>query len=722
MAIDYGFWSTLSTGYKTAQDRKSTRDAESMKELQYMQMLQQQQAQRIDQQNRVQQELDNASQVATQLLNSSFGRQKDIDDMKKWHSEHSGWGDIKNIIQQHNGDYTQARLYGNLDYYINQYKMNINNPDADPTKGNPILRRVANNKSNLTNFTLAQQSTETQGLVMPGDIDRYKAFINGDTDEFDYRGIRGDWDISTMMQDTDAGQEISFEDFYAKNTMAILSDMSKDTGIDVASLQENPSAVEIWTKQAMRWDEAPVYGEKEIETSYVNQFQKNIDALPSIFSEYKGSTESFTVNDVFDMDKDHGSDGEGKSGFQRLLESTNPEDGSSYSDLWTMIGGYDSESSSNSKLGGTNVIAGHQLNSSSRILTDKPVQTAVLKAHYGENYLADDGMINNLLVKGLYSEDGALVTDDDISGTWLERGVEVGAAAGTGGLAVGAITGPGAAIVGGLSAVGGFGVGALGFNPFGEGEEMDLKYNGTYLGFRVRGVDPSTGQPTTMLITRDTDESDIKKAREQYGNLPVEVVMINELIDSDTFSSDDMYYDVIDLKNISFRQQMEETTDSESLSKVYNESTSYKTKKKNAGFYEERKAKLTQGLANIYTEGNTEILPQVATSYKSNIETSLVVGGVSAENGHLTSPMIMSWLLTESEKAGNGDMAKTNKNFEAMTSGLSGLIKNDPVLKEALQGGPKGFLKWYGQNTDKETFKKFKSSNKQWSKYFTLNK
>jgi len=185
MAIDYGFWSTLSSGYQSSQDRKKTRDAESMKEMQLMQMIQTQQAQRIDQQNKIQLELDNASASATQILNSSFGRQKDVDDMKKWHAEHSGWGDIKNVIQQYNGDYTQARLYGNLDYYINQYKMNINNPDADPTKGNPILRRVADNKSNLTNFIAAAQNTETSALIMPGDKDRYDAFIAGETDEFD---------------------------------------------------------------------------------------------------------------------------------------------------------------------------------------------------------------------------------------------------------------------------------------------------------------------------------------------------------------------------------------------------------------------------------------------------------------------------------------------------------------------------------------------------------
>jgi len=719
MAIDYGFWSTLSTGYKSAQDRKSQRDSESLKELQYMQMLQQQQTQRINQQNAIQQQIQQAEDTATQILNSSFGRQKDVDDMKKWHAEHSGWGDIKNIIQQYNGDYTQARLYGNLDYYINQYKMNINNPDDDPTKGNPILRRVTNNKANLTNFTAAAQNPETQKLIMSGDHERYTAFINGETDEFDYVGMRGDWDLSTMMEDTDNGQEISYEDFYAKNEVAILNDMSRDTGIDRNTLQENQQAVEVWTRKNLRWEEdQEVYGTKAIETSYVLQFEKNLDAVPELLQNYKGSIDGFTVNDVLDMEQEHGTGS--ISGFQQLLESLDPENNNtSYTELWAGIGGYDTESRGYEKWMGS----GDQMNTSGQILTDKNIQTAVLTAQYGDSYFSENGTINNMQSKGLYNENGVLVTDDDITGTWWERGLEVGGTTGTVGFGAGLVTtGVAAPVVAGISAVGGFGLGALGFNPYGEEEAMDLKYNGTYLGFRVSGVDPQTGQPTSMLITRNTNKNDLQKIRDNMGDRPVEVVMINELIDSDTFSADDAFYDVVDLNNVSFRQQMDEMTDSESLSKVINEKNSYETKKSNAAYYEKQKDRLELDLANIYTEGNTEILPQVATSYKSNIETSLVVGGVSAENGHLTSPMIMSWLLTESEKASEGDMQQTNKLFEQATSGLSSLISKDKTLQEALKQGPKGFMNWYSKNTDKETFKKFQQTNKKWSKYFTLKK
>ena len=43
-------------------------------------------------------------------------------------------------------------------------------------------------------------------------------------------------------------------------------------------------------------------------------------------------------------------------------------------------------------------------------------------------------------------------------------------------------------------------------------------------------------------------------------------------------------------------------------------------------------------------------------------------------------------------------------------------------MKEALQKGPQEFLNWYNKNTDKKTFNTFRAKNKDWSKYFRINK
>jgi len=720
MAIDYGFWSTLSTAYQSAQDKRSQRDAAQMKEIQLIQMLQQQQSQRIEQQNKYQLQLEQAQASANEILNGSFGRQKDIDDMKQWHSEHSGWGDVKDIITKYNGDIMRARLEGNLDYYMNKYRMNINNPNSDPTKGNPILQRVAQNKANLEKFIAVQQSEETSSLIMPGDYDRYNQFIAGETDDFKFAGQRNDYDLTSMIEDTDNGREIDVETFYAHNSHDILTDMSRDTGIDIGVLQQNPNAVHTWIKDALNWTGEPVYGEKKIETNYVNRFQSNLDELPKLFANYTGTIDRpLTIKDVFNMEDEIGSGmGEdGSSGFAALLEGRD-KDGNAYSDIWQMLGGYDANSRPHSKLGGTNVWAGHQLLGSGQILTDPALQISVLKAHYGEQYNAENKKLYSMKVKGLYTETGTMVTDDDISGSWYERGLETAAAGGAGGMIV---AGPKGAAIG---AAGGFATGAMGWNPFGEDEEMDLNYNGSYLGFRVRGLDKQTGQPTSFLLTKDTDISDVKKKISEYGNMPVEIVMVNEFLDTDYTTSDDMYYDVIDLKNIAFRQQMDKTTDSESLSKVYNESISYETKQKQEAYHLKQKTALHQNLADIYTDGNTEVLPQVANSYKQSIDTSLVVGGVSAENANLSSPLVMSWLLTETEKESGGDREKQNVLMQQATSNLSSSLNNpkNARLKEALTKGPQAFLDYYSKNTDKETFKKFRKTSRDWSKYFTLNK
>ena len=742
MAIDYGYWTALSKGFQTSQDRKRQRQNDEMKEMQMMQMLQQQQSQKLQQQQTMQQQIDMASALTDQLLKSSFGRQKDIDDMKKWHAEESGWGDIKNIIQQYNGDYGQARLYGNLDYYMNQYKHKINNPNIDPTQGNPILARVQKNKASLEKLILAKSTPEDAKKIMPGDLERYNSWLNGEVDEFIFAGLRGEYDMDSLIAETTMGEEIGIDNYIAANFMSIVSDMSRDTGLTPDIITENPNLIKEWVGKATGFNnEMQVYGTKEVDTSYVVEFTKNLDALPASLAQKTGKLE-LTLNDVYSMDE------EGVS-FQMLLEGRD-EDGKAYSDVWEQLGGYNSQKTSHSKLGGTNVWEGHQLISSGQILTDEMLQIGVLTSMYGGNYDAERREVNNIQMLGLYEEGGTMITDDDVSGTWWERGLETAATGAVGGAAGGAVVGgvgavPGAiggAVVGGIS-------GVLGWNPWGEEEEMDLKYNGTFLAFRVRGLDSRTGQPTTALITRGTDKSDIEKIKKEYGNWKVEAVMVNELIDSDTLSSDDVYYDIIDTNKMSFRQAMDENTNSESLSNVYNESLSYETKKKNEAAFLKKEAYLNQRMADIYTDGNTEILPEVAESYKKQVSSSLIVGGVTAETAVTTTPMVMSWLLTESEKASKGpegeqllnalvqkgeissseieemsDTQKQNIIMEHMATTLvSGLgTPQYAQMKEALQQGPKAFLNWYSKNTDKETFKNFSKKNKDWAKYFRIKK
>ena len=730
MALDYGYWSALSTGYKSAQDRRAARDADMMKQLQYLQMMEKQEADNLNQKNLIQQQLSTASAYTDKILKNTFGRKKDIDDMKAWHAEHSGWNEIKEIIQRFNGDYSQARLYGNLDYYIDQYKQKINNPNEDPLQGNPILLRAEQNKANLEKFVLAAGSDEDKSRIMPGDSRRFQEFKDGKIDNFQFAGLRTDYDIQGLIDDAGLREQIDIDDIIGANYMSVITDMSNDTGISVEQLQ-NPSsmpAVKNWFQQATGIGEDQIYqGTKEEEVSYVTLMDKNLTALAPLLigvaTPEGEAPQPMTLNRLLELEK------KGIS-FKDIIEGRDPGTGTAYSDVWEELGGYNASKTPYDKTGGTNVWEGSQLISSGQILTDPSLQTAVMKSIYGDKYNANSSKIYDITMRGLYDEFGTLITDDDIAGTWWERGLHGGATTGAttaAGTAIfNAAPGVGQVAWGVTTAIGtagGFVAGALGWNPYAENETDDLEYHGTYLGLQIEGIDDMTGDKTSALITYRTSESKVKKMIEQYGNRELKVVMVNELREPDMIS-DDVYYDVLPMNDMSFRMNMEKNTDSEALSKVYNDSLSYENKIANEKREIENKMRLNQKLANVYTDGDDKVLQEVANTYKSSVGTSLVVGGVSPDKANQSTSMVMSWLLTESEKIAGGDKQKQNEIMQTMTYNLSSNLQSAeyrPMLS-ALKEGPKQFLNWYSKNTDKETFNEFKIKNKDWAKYFRLNK
>ncbi len=86
--------------------------------------------------------------------------------------------------------------------------------------------------------------------------------------------------------------------------------------------------------------------------------------------------------------------------------------------------------------------------------------------------------------------------------------------------------------------------------------------------------------------------------------------------------------------------------------------------------------RLNQKLANVYTDGDDKVLQEVANTYKSSVGTSLVVGGVSPDKANQSTSMVMSWLLTESEKIAGGDKQKQNEIMQTMTYNLSSNLQS----------------------------------------------
>ena len=139
MAVDYGFFEALTGPMKAAGQIQAQRDQQKMQQFQMMQQQRQIELAQLEKQKGIQDMLTQSQEAAKMDLytKNNFSRQKDIDDFRNWHNTMSGWGDIQEILRQH-GSVDNARLYGNLDYLLEEYKAKL--------KDNPVSRRVNKNK------------------------------------------------------------------------------------------------------------------------------------------------------------------------------------------------------------------------------------------------------------------------------------------------------------------------------------------------------------------------------------------------------------------------------------------------------------------------------------------------------------------------------------------------------------------------------------------------
>ena len=130
MAIDYGFFEALTGPMTAAGDIHNNRQQRILQKQQQEQQIRNMQLQELDRAQAKQQMLNTATDNALKDLYTAnnFARQKDIDDFTNWHRDLSGWGNIQDVLTEY-GSVTNARIYGNLDYLLEEYKANLkNNP------------------------------------------------------------------------------------------------------------------------------------------------------------------------------------------------------------------------------------------------------------------------------------------------------------------------------------------------------------------------------------------------------------------------------------------------------------------------------------------------------------------------------------------------------------------------------------------------------------------
>ena len=143
---DFGYYSALLGPLKTAGNLGQQRQRNELQAFQLLNTVRNQQIQNFKINESYQKQLLNAELAAKQTLFAevgqgdnkfTYGRKKDIDDFKAWMQENSSFEDIKNVLKEYNGNVMNAKLYGNLDHYMAQYKQQLQN--------NPIQQRTQKN-------------------------------------------------------------------------------------------------------------------------------------------------------------------------------------------------------------------------------------------------------------------------------------------------------------------------------------------------------------------------------------------------------------------------------------------------------------------------------------------------------------------------------------------------------------------------------------------------
>ena len=282
MALDYGFFEALTGPMQSAGAIQQNRDTQRMNELRLVQQQRQMELTQLDKQAQQQEMLNKSTQAALNDLytKNKFARPKDLDDFRNWHETMSGWGDIQNILREH-GSVDNARLYGNLDYLLQEYKANL--------KNNPVSQRVNKNKTSLELYhSSALDKGGNDKFVTRGASARYKQFVDGTTDNFIYHGPRQDY-LNEATQARSMADNISLDDVIADNYSSILVDMVNDQNPnDPQAFMQGLSDqdIRLWVKGELKHYESggveyfgdkAIYGEKEIDTEFSTELVRAID-------------------------------------------------------------------------------------------------------------------------------------------------------------------------------------------------------------------------------------------------------------------------------------------------------------------------------------------------------------------------------------------------------------------------------------------------------------
>ena len=677
MALDYGFFEALTGPMTAAGDIQNNRQQRLLQQQQQEQQIKSMQLAELDKAQAKQQQLNAATQQALNDLYTSnkFARQKDIDDFRNWHNDLSGWGNIQEVLRQH-GSIDNARLYGNLDYLLEEYKANL--------KDNPVSRRAKKNKAALELYHSFALDKKNSHLVTSGARERYNNFVNGDADNFIFNGARGDY-LDQATKVLTKAQNVDIDQVIGSNYQAIITDMVNDIN------PENPQEfmqglshqdIRNWVSRELNYTEMdgvgyfgdkPLYGEKEIDTQFSTELVRSLDAV--------GSTGIATGSDFFKF-RDSG------VSFQDAF------DGSDAAINWDRLGGYDKNDQMKDYKGMKAMFAkGRQMVGSGRIFANNPNLEAAITQSWAGNYSgkksdisrynSKNKQVNDVSMVGLYDSRGHKITQDDVASTW-------------------------------------FG----GAGSWQESETDDLRLTGYHVALEGKNKDGDA-----FLLTDVSNEADMNKLREQYKDTVFDYVIVAELIDDDMVSHDDAYYKKVDLGDATVQSAINEMIPADNLNKVKGQMADYEQQLAHTQYANKRKAANNALLQKQLNLPNAPAVDQLLSGYDKSLTVGLSMANVSSRKVQQAIPMIISDLYVESQRQreypvemGPGMIANSPSEYMAYSTQIlkTGLSNNAPSVLEMLKAIQEGNYDTYSQTVmPQKDYRISRSISKNISKYQT---
>ena len=681
MAIDYGFFEALTGPMQAAGQIQAQRDQRKLQEFQVMQKQRQMELQQLDKQKALQSQLNSATEAARIDLytKNNFSRQKDMDDFRNWHNTMSGWEDIQAVLKKH-GSVDNARLYGNLDYLLEEYKAKL--------KSNPISKRVNKNKASLELYhSYALDKDGNDKFLTGGSRERYKQFLNGTVDNFIFNGPRGDY-LDEATKARSISDNINIDDVIADNYSAIIMDMVNDQNpADPQAYMQALSDQDIrnWVSKELNYYESggigyfgdkALYGEKEIDTEFSTELVRSIDATNKT-GIHKGS-------DYFRwIDKGHS--------FKEAFDATSAID-------WDRLGGYDKSSEMKSYKGMKAMFAkGRQVVGSGRIFAyNQGLEDQITMSWAGNynneaktsKYNSKNRQVNDISMLGLYDSRGHKIQDQDIGSWWI-----------------------------------------TGKDSWQESETDDLRLTGYHIALEGKNADGDS-----FLLTDVSNEEDMNKMREKYKDTTFDYVIVAELIDDDMVSHDDAYYKKIDLGDANVQAAINQNVSAENLNRVKGQMASYEQQAAHQKHAAKRKKTNSLKLQKQLELPDDAAVNQVVSAYDQSLTIGLGMANVPATKIQQVMPMIISDLYVNSRQPREYPFDMTPEQEDPRKKTIAnnaseymayqaqklkaGLVNNDPSFADMLTAIKTGNYDEYSQSIMKlKNYKQSRNISKSISQY-----